>query len=544
MWIIKVLNGPEAGLTSTLANGRYKIGRGSHCQIVLTANGISKEHATLSVKNGELTISDLKSTNGVFANGSKIKNYVCKAGDIVYVFNIKIAIQTLSNIQSLVLSQNTDEVFKYPVQQNLQQTNSTSFQETPQDQAVPQKKEKKDFGEKLNKLFTDFNSFVEENILVHFYEILNFSSFKGLFLMSFFAAITLSAFLSVFPIQNEIQSSILAEGKQRALSIARALAHLNEKPLSLGQSASLSVNFAKAEPGVQSAYLISTADTSVLAPASQSGGFAKSSFANMAAKIHNEHTEILGSNKIGASVPITLYNPTLGRNSAEAIAVVTYKPLSSMSSFSKIISIGLQNFILFFIFCSAIFFLLFKLISKVFSQINEQVEAAIKNKNSVETAFEFPPLSNLIRNINTCILNQADDSEGQEAAVYYDRTDEYQSLMSIIAYPCLIVSDSDQAVLDLNPDFESLLGLERAALISKKIAQFDDEVFKTTLSELISIAKKVPGQLHSINMEFDGVNHSVNAQAIYGKSEVAYFVITISPLCNEDEDNPSEEGVA
>lgn len=50
------------------------IGRGSHCDVVLPYEGFSRQHAKIELSNGEMFVTDLGSTNGVFLEGQRIPN--------------------------------------------------------------------------------------------------------------------------------------------------------------------------------------------------------------------------------------------------------------------------------------------------------------------------------------------------------------------------------------------------------------------------------------------------------------------------------------
>ena len=72
-WAIRFLNGQLAGQILPLQEGRYILGRGEDCQIVVPDEGISKKHAALEVDEQGVFIQDLKSSNGTFINGVKIQ---------------------------------------------------------------------------------------------------------------------------------------------------------------------------------------------------------------------------------------------------------------------------------------------------------------------------------------------------------------------------------------------------------------------------------------------------------------------------------------
>jgi pSer/pThr/pTyr-binding forkhead associated (FHA) protein len=57
------------------------IGRSSECDISLAASHLSRRHAKMFVKDGQLYIKDLDSSNGTFLNGKRITEAKVKRGD-------------------------------------------------------------------------------------------------------------------------------------------------------------------------------------------------------------------------------------------------------------------------------------------------------------------------------------------------------------------------------------------------------------------------------------------------------------------------------
>src|SRR5262245_6158473 len=70
------------------------IGRVSGNDIVLPKGNVSKRHTRLSLRQGQIEIADLKSTNGTYVNGRKIAEPMILSGtDRVYVGDFLITIE-------------------------------------------------------------------------------------------------------------------------------------------------------------------------------------------------------------------------------------------------------------------------------------------------------------------------------------------------------------------------------------------------------------------------------------------------------------------
>src|SRR5579871_3934522 len=66
-----LLTGPSAGLRFDVKT-EATLGRSPSCEVPLEDHKVSRRHAKIEVKNGEVRISDLGSRNGTVVNGEKI----------------------------------------------------------------------------------------------------------------------------------------------------------------------------------------------------------------------------------------------------------------------------------------------------------------------------------------------------------------------------------------------------------------------------------------------------------------------------------------
>ncbi len=65
--------------------GELVIGRSSELDMVLIEDMVSRKHAKIALLPGQITISDLGSTNGTFVNGEKVKRARLKEGDRILI---------------------------------------------------------------------------------------------------------------------------------------------------------------------------------------------------------------------------------------------------------------------------------------------------------------------------------------------------------------------------------------------------------------------------------------------------------------------------
>ncbi|MBB3046496.1 pSer/pThr/pTyr-binding forkhead associated (FHA) protein [Litorivivens lipolytica] len=79
--LVSVDNGDEFTLND---GGSYTIGRNPDCDLVVTEGYPSRQHARISVKDGQITLEDLGSTNGTFVNKRQIDMPIqVKPGDVI-----------------------------------------------------------------------------------------------------------------------------------------------------------------------------------------------------------------------------------------------------------------------------------------------------------------------------------------------------------------------------------------------------------------------------------------------------------------------------
>lgn len=81
-WQIKAMTGTTSG-KMYMIDGTKVIGRDPGCDIVVTGAHVSRRHAELSLRSGQLWVKDLGSSNGSFVNGKRNDEGVLKNGDEV-----------------------------------------------------------------------------------------------------------------------------------------------------------------------------------------------------------------------------------------------------------------------------------------------------------------------------------------------------------------------------------------------------------------------------------------------------------------------------
>jgi len=82
---VVVLSGDRMGEMFPLGDDRTTIGRGLQTDVRINDEGISRTHALVEADGGTYYLSDAGSTNGTFANGSRVERHPLQEGDKIQI---------------------------------------------------------------------------------------------------------------------------------------------------------------------------------------------------------------------------------------------------------------------------------------------------------------------------------------------------------------------------------------------------------------------------------------------------------------------------
>lgn len=83
--LLKVVRGPQTGVTYALSDAEHTIGRSPHCSIFLNDMTVSRMHATLRREGDCYVISDERSYNGVWVNNVNVGSKALNPGDFIQI---------------------------------------------------------------------------------------------------------------------------------------------------------------------------------------------------------------------------------------------------------------------------------------------------------------------------------------------------------------------------------------------------------------------------------------------------------------------------
>ena len=82
---LRVVRGPQTGIDIELRKGELTVGRDPQCDIFLNDMTVSREHATIEVRNDACIIKDMNSFNGVWVNDRMVETCLLKSGDLLQI---------------------------------------------------------------------------------------------------------------------------------------------------------------------------------------------------------------------------------------------------------------------------------------------------------------------------------------------------------------------------------------------------------------------------------------------------------------------------
>jgi hypothetical protein len=587
MWSVRILSGSQAGNIYDLKLGRNIFGRGPSCDLQVLSAGISKEHCEIHVYKDKMTIVDLKSSNGTFVNGVKIQNSIIRVGDKLSLFDIIMDVIPTPDIRPKEerrkesRPRRTDEEkvadlladdsrpkkktkkrkrfpspaaygsassrvpqsygMNYPQQGGnamqmaygqaaaynpaIYPVQNGGFAPTNMTAPAPAPVYDQSFSEKID-------SFMEEKVMPAIYRLSVVFSFKQVlqsFVLIFIFSVTL---LAIFPLANIIKDTNLKEAEKRAKSVARALAKYNEAALLSGQLANLSVTEALKEEGIKEAFIVQQSDGQIVAPPEKTGRDETSSLVLNARKESRSQYEVLDSSTIGATFPISFYDPASGEASARFHAVVKYDISSLKFDEGRIVSLFMQTLIIACVLGMILYQLFARLIEYPLRSLNQQIDKAMLEKSDrTEVPFDYPAFQKLVSNVNT-ILNRAWSGESSIASTkpQQNKDLEFANLVEMISHAALVVDNMDRVVA-VNSGFEQLTQAGRDTVVNQSYKNLTDMALVQNMESLVARSRQTPFEKHSDKIPFSQFECEIHCQVFLdSNSDPQYFVLTLVQL--------------
>lgn len=533
MWTCRVLNGQMAGQIIELKD-KITLGRDSSCSIVIGDNGISKKHAQITVSSGVVTLIDLNSSNGTYVNGLKIKEQKLQVGDKFSLYQTLFEI----GIQQKQLVTRDKAISKKNQMPGVSSSTaewSPSLKSATQDELNPigLVNSSPSVGSSLYSSQSAIEKF-DEKVMSGVYSMVQNLSFKYFFISIVLIFVLSVTILSVIPLYIAANESVAFESQQRALSVARGIAKLNENQIRVGEIEKYSADLLYKERGVESVYVINK-EGIVIAPAEISGAQPKHS--NFVKKIRGQPREFVEKsidNVILAAVPIIVFDGEAQQNIAKAHIVLIYQPQVLNFDDERMASLFIQVLVLSLIIGFLLFYIMYRLIEYVFNILRINIDDAIRmGIEQIKINFDFPVLQDLIMIINSLIAKASQGNSSSQVLI--DRSSEVINIAAMMPYPSLVIMQ-DRQIININPAFVQMMGISVESLVGRTIFEIPDRSMQENLDHLMNTAALNTQSIQQDNLEISGNLFKLQCQALSIQSgEVDCYLITISPVSEENE---------
>ena len=560
MWSIRVLSGQHSGQIYDLKLGKNVFGRGGSSDLKVQSLGISKEHCEIHVYKDKMMIVDLKSSNGTFVNGVKIQNSIIRVGDKVSLFDVIMDIIPTPDIrpkssppkieapemavppvpkkrkrpQQLPISMgNRPPAQNYPM--NYPQQGSSAMQMGFPQQPMPNYQPGLYAQAGMPSappppltLQEKVDHFMENVVMPGIYRLAIIFSFRQVlqaFVIVFIFSVTL---LSTLPLASIIKESNMKEAVKRAQSVARAVAKYNEQSLLSGQFANLSVSEAMKEEGIKNAFIIQQADGLIVAPPEMVGRDQSNPLVLTARKESRATYGKIDGDTIGATFPISVYDPASGESAPKYHAIVTYDISSLNFDEGRVISLFMQTLVISSVLGLILYQLFARMIEFPIRSLNSQIDKALLEKSDrTEVSFDYPSFQKLVSNVNT-ILNRAWSGQASSTPKPQQNRDiEFSNLAEMISHPVLII-DAAERIVAVNSNLEQLLQVTRDSVLNQTYQQLTDTALVQNMDSLVARSKQAPYEKHSDKIPFAQYECEIFCQVFLDSSgEPQYFVLTL-----------------
>lgn len=531
MWIIRFLNGPLAGQIVPLTKNSTLLGRAPNCDIKIASSNVSKEHTRIEVFDDKVIITDAGSRNGTFVNGIQVRSSKAKTGDKVAMHDIFFEVQKVPDSWAARFRQPV-QIYGHPAQYGnaaLQHHAQGPAEASPLEDDSPMADLMQG---RFPRVALLVQAYMERVVLPGVFRLPEMFEFKWV-LAGFMAGfIILVTALSMIPLAQILKTSLEEESQQHALTIATTLAKVNRGFLAQGLETSVSVDMATSRPGVKKAFIINNLEGNIVAPASQAGSYPDLPYVHEGRKLGKESVHQEDDSTIIALYPIEFYNSETGSHAITHWAIVVYDMSSLAVDNGRVLSLFITTLFIALILGLILFYFLYKVIEFPIKSINQQLDTALKEGgDTVSVSYQFPALQLLTSNVSSALnraLNGSEDG-GSNRAVEHDRNREIANLVELMGFAAMGVRAADLSIAAVNQAFEARLGTAAATLATMTVNELSDQALKLSVKDLIERVDQNPDDLASNELEFSGLSFQVVAQAIYGTSKVAYYLIVLLP---------------
>lgn len=510
MYKLVAVGGKIRGQEIILEEGTNTIGRGQDNEHVLSIEGISKKHMSITVNGETAFVEDLGSSNGTFINGKLIKKQTVKGGDKIALPNV---------IFQIVYVEEKKKIIKKKIAKATEGTGSESSIDQEVMPNDPLGKLKFVFKTKVMSVLYSFNEQYEWNVIL------------GILIFLFLCT---NIGLTIGPVLIDSRAILESEVKARGAQFASEVARTNAGALSRGDLDKLNTSFLDSEVEGVDSYELFDLEGRIVRPISKKNSYVNDSFSVNAINHFKDEKNVntvmarhLSEGEVGIAKAILAYQVQTGRSMPVGIIAIKFKPKSlqaeaANNSYAYLKSLIITS-IVGIIFFGMIYYLTIRPLSEMRTQIEEVLRGKRKELASNLLMFEIHPLRSTINSI----LQRIRELQNEDTGEYQDIEDDAAYIRTLSEFlrgaqgPAMVLN-SEKLIEHLNPEGEDLTGLrESSASGTSLLDSARDQGFAATVIDLCDQSANNEGLNQSEVYELTGKNYNINVTALMGKDGFA-----------------------
>jgi len=521
---VEILKNGEVIETKEFADGSFKIGRSSACEINLKSPQISKQHALLVIKGDRAAVVDLGSSNGIFVNGILVRKQRIEVGDEVAIadFRLRVAneVKASAGFRPPPRRPTVDEG-------NLARQSFESPESPPPEAVSPQ--------EKLIQI-------MDEKVLVPFYSVMKTMDWRFLLLSILGFALLAAVLLSVIPIVRWGRAITTTESLARAHTVVGQTVRENYRIITkTNDFTRLTVEAAEAEQGIINCYIVDPNSKTILAPVKlMNKSIENDAYTLIAIKrVIDGKEEVVSvpvdSDRYVVAQPIYIYTQEQSGRNLVGVVVASFEiPTKVYSTFEPMVEAAL-----FAILCSLLaYFLIFKMFTYPIVTMQEQLDAALKGEDITVTAeakcAELETLATVI-NFSVSRVKQGGGGLGAQPLSSNDPEAEDGAYKSVIeemdksTSDALLLLDKDKRVAFVGRALEELVGMRNQMAQGQNITDAcRDASFAGTVVDMAESVFSSLGEMQYSSLDINGIARNVVAQPHKNSGgEIRFILVTV-----------------
>lgn len=164
--------------------------------------------------------------------------------------------------------------------------------------------------------------------------------------------------------------------------------------------------------------------------------------------------------------------------------------------------------------------------------MNRQLDTALKEgQDTISITYQFPAMQLLASNISSALNRILTGSENANAnrGTEHDRNREIGNLVELVGFAAIGIRAHDLSIAAVNQPFESRVGMPASQLTTMQVNELADQALKLSIKDLLERVDQNPDDMASNELEFSGLEYQIVAQAVFGTSKVAYYLVVLLP---------------